>query len=247
MNRGRRLFLLFTLMVLLISSGTIGYCIIEKWDILDSLYMTVIVLTTIGFHEVHPLSTNGRIFTIIFSIFGFISFIGIISLISVSILEEYLHGNFRRKQMEKKLKYFKNHIIVCGLGRIGHYVIEELIELDEDFVGIDADEKVVNKVLDNLNLKEYIGIVGDATEEEILIKAGIERAKALICCVRDDVRTLFIALTAKKLNPDINIVSFVIDEKTMEKLRMIGVRNIISGDYIVAKKLVAIASDKLRD
>ncbi|MEJ5284303.1 MAG: potassium channel family protein [Brevinematia bacterium] len=247
MNRGRRLFLLFTLMVLLISSGTIGYYVIEKWNILDSIYMTVIVLTTIGFHEVHPLSTNGRIFTIIFSIFGFISFIGIISLISVSILEEYLHGNFRRKQMEKKLKDFKNHIIVCGLGRIGHYVIEELIELDEDFVGIDADEKVVNKVLDNLNLKEYIGIVGDATEEEILIKAGIERAKALICCVRDDVRTLFISLTAKKLNPDINIVSFVIDEKTMEKLRMIGVRNIISGDYIVAKKLVAIASDKLRD
>lgn len=101
MNRGRRLFLLFTLMVLLISSGTIGYYVIEKWNILDSIYMTVIVLTTIGFHEVHPLSTNGRIFTIIFSIFGFISFIGIISLISVSILEEYLHGNFRRKQMEK--------------------------------------------------------------------------------------------------------------------------------------------------
>ncbi len=246
MNRGQRLLILFSIIFFLISVGTIGYSVIEKWNIFDSLYMTVIVLTTIGFFEVHPLSTNGRIFTIVFSLVGYVSFIGIISLISVSILEEYVYGNFRRIQMEKKLKDFKNHIIVCGLGRIGHYVLEELIELDEDFVGVDSDEKIANRVLDILNLKEYLVIIGDATEEEVLIKAGIERAKTLICCVRDDVKTLFISLTAKKLNPDINIVSFVIDEKTMDKLRMIGVKNIISGDYIVAKRLVSIASDKTR-
>ncbi len=247
MNRSRRIFLFFFLITFLLLSGTTGYILIEKWKFLDALYMTVIVITTIGFREVHPLSVNGKIFTIIFSIFGFAVFVGVISSISISFLEEYLNGNFRRKQMEKKLKDFKNHIIVCGLGRIGHYVLEELIELEEDFIGIDSEDKIVKKVLDSLNLKEYLCIVGDATEEEILIKAGIDRAKALICCVRDDVRTLFISLTAKKLNPDINIISFVIDEKTMDKLKMIGVKNVISGDYIVAKKLARLSTEKYKD
>lgn len=233
-----RIWWVIALLITMIVLGTITYILLENWNVLDSLYMTVIVLTTIGFSEVHPLSVNGRIFTIIFSLIGFGILAVAISILSSSIIEGDILGNRRRKKMLQNMKRLKNHLIVCGAGKVGKHVITSIREAKRSFVAIDITESALSQYHEENGTSDCFFIQGDATDEKILQQAGVERAYGLISCVRDDAKNLFICLTAKKLNPNIKISSYVIDEVNMSKFYMVGADEVVSGDFVIGKRLI---------
>lgn len=219
--------------------GTLGYHWIEGWPWFDALYMSLIVMTTIGFSEIHPLSLGGRLFTIVYAIGSITFFVGILSLLGAQIIENYLSIDNRRKRMLKELFHIRQHAIVCGCGKVGKHVIETLLSEKKRFVGIDIDQKSFDQLKQEHNIESNILLEGDATDEDILLQAGIERASTIFCCVRDDIKNLFIAMSAKQLNPNIKIATYVIDDKNIRKFQQVGVDEIISGDFLIGKHLAS--------
>jgi len=208
--------------------------------------MTVIVITTIGFKEVKPLSHNGIIFTIIFSLLGFIGFFLSLSIFSSIILEFIILNNRSNKKMLDKISKLKNHYIICGIGKVGKNVVSSLLKLNKKLVLIDIIDikEIILSHLDFNNNKNIFYITGDATDENILLQAGIKNAKGLVASVRDDAINLFIALTAKKLNPDLTIASYVIEEKNISKFYSIGIDEVISGDSLIGERLALSLTNK---
>lgn len=234
-----RILLVLAILCGMVVIGTTSYRLIEGWSFLDSLYMTVIVLTTIGFQEVHPLSHGGKIFTICFSLVGYFLLAGSITLIITSIIEsDYLQIR-RRKRMFDKISRLRDHIIVCGAGKVGGHVTDSLVKAHKPFVLIDSDPSVFERIAvrEHIESRRLLSIAGDATKEEVLLQAGIVRAKGIITCVRNDAVNLFIALTAKKLNPSIRISSYVMDEVNISKFYHVGASDVISGDSVIGKRL----------
>jgi voltage-gated potassium channel len=216
---------------------------IEKWNLFDSLYMTIIIITTLGLQVIHPMSDKARIFTMIFAITSFVFFASLISIISSIIIEMFLIKDNRRKKMLNKIQKFKNHIIICGVGKIGKHVVDSMIKSKKNFVAVDNEEFIQNLIEDNLTNKEFIKkfiyIEGDPTKEDILLKAGIHNAYGLITSMPEDADNLFICLTAKKLNPKIKISSYVIHEENIKKFYLVGTDEVVSGDFVIGKRLTA--------
>ncbi len=228
-------FVLFTVLVI----GTVGYVSIEGWDWFDALYMSVIIITTLGFQEIHPLSHGGRLFTIIYSLSGVMVFVGMLSLLGAQIIESYLSIDNRRKRMLRELFMIRQHYIVCGCGKVGKHVIETLLRNKKRFVGIDIEPKNFERLKQEYTIENNWLLEGDATDEEVLLQAGVDRASAIFCCVRDDIKNLFIAMSAKQINPHIKIATYVIDEKNIRKFQQIGVDEIISGDFLIGRHLAS--------
>lgn len=236
---GHRIFFAFFSLFFVLMCGTLGYHWIEGWPWFDALYMSLIVMTTIGFAEIHPLSTGGRLFTIVYAIGSITFFVGILSLLGAQIIENYLSIDNRRKRMLKALFHIRQHAIVCGCGKVGKHVIETLLSEKKRFVGIDIDPKTFDQLKQEYDIESNILLEGDATDEDTLLQAGIERASAIFCCVRDDIKNLFIAMSAKQLNPNIKIATYVIDDKNIRKFQHLGVDEIISGDFLIGKHLAS--------
>lgn len=235
----KRVIFTFFCIVGLLALGSVGYRWLEGWPWFDALYMSLIVMTTIGFSEIHPLSTGGRIFTIFYALTSITFFVGILSLLGAQIIENYISLDNRRKRMLKELVSIRQHSIVCGCGKVGKHVIETLLTAKKRFVGIDIDVKTFDKLKQEVNIESNWLLEGDATDEEILLQAGIERATAIFCCVRDDIKNFFIAMSARQLNPHIKIATYVIDDKNIRKFEQIGVDEIISGDFLIGKHLAS--------
>lgn len=228
------------LILMVITAGIIGYSVIEKWDLLDSLYMTIITLSTVGYEEVKDLSTAGRWFTIAL-ICGGISVMTIVfAMFTTLILEGDLGDYLRRRKMEKKLKTQKGHIIVCGLGELGEEVIKNLKNMDERFVVIENSQEEIDRVM--ISQGEFVYILGDAREENILEKANIKQAKTLITCVGADSQNLFVVITAKEANPSLVVVTEAIDPSVKEKLRRAGSDYIISPSQIGGARMASVAT-----
>ncbi|RME65925.1 MAG: potassium channel protein, partial [Nitrospirae bacterium] len=186
----------FTLVFLVISAGTLGYHIIEGWKLFESFYMTIITLTTVGFEEVYPLSAKGRAFTILILIFGLGAFFYVINNGIKVILEGEIQGVFEKRRLEKMLKSMKNHFIVCGYGRMGRIICREFTERKVSFVVIEKEPQELDAD------DRTIIIQGDATSDELLRKAGIERARGLISVLPTDAQNLYVVLSARGLNPN---------------------------------------------
>ena len=182
--------------------GTIGFELIEGWDFLTSLYMTIITLSTVGFGEVKPLSSNGRILVIILVSFGIGAVGYTIGVITRYIVEGELKQTFKRKKMMKQIESLREHFILCGYGRTGKQVALELTKAKQEFIVIDV---YAEGFPEN---PPFPYIVGNATEDEILLNAGIKRAKGLIACLKDDSDNIFVTLSARQLNKEINIISY---------------------------------------
>lgn len=213
------------LILLMIIIGIIGFHIIEGWPFLDCLYMTVITIFTVGFKEVYDLSPVGRIFTI-FIILGGVG----TAIFAFTKMAEIVYGggikNFlRRRRMEKKLENLKDHYIICGHGRMGRVVRERLEEEKMPFVVIDNNEK---KFEDLKQTHKDLFIKGDATQEDVLIQAGIKKAKGLAALLPTDADNLYLILTARLINPSVFILSKALDEEAERKLLQIGANRVVS-------------------
>ncbi|MCK5165035.1 MAG: NAD-binding protein [Desulfobacula sp.] len=206
--------------------GVVGYMVIEKWGFLDSVYMTAITVTTAGFMEVHELSPAGRIFTSIILIAGVGYFFYIAGLIIQSIVEGEIQSILGRKRLDKKIRKLKNHYIVCGYGRIGRVLSQLIREETNDVVVIENDDTLV----DTLEKDQMHYLQGDASDEEVLAKAGIKNASFLVAALGTDTANVFLVLTARQLNSDIYIMARASSPDVKKKLMIAGA-NFVESPY----------------
>jgi voltage-gated potassium channel len=217
-----KLMLAGALLALVISFGTAGYMFIEEWDFLDSLYMTIITLASVGYKEVHQLSRAGMAFTIFLIIGGVGTVLYALNAGAKILLEGELRHVFGRRRLEKKISQLKDHYIVCGYGRMGKIICRELSEKGIPFV-------IVEKLADVAASSEDLLIfTGDATKDEVLKELGIERAKGLISVLPTDAENLFVVLSARVLNPKLIIVARAGEEGSEQKLLRAGADKVVS-------------------
>lgn len=224
----RKLILSAVLIVLVISFGTFGYMLIEGWSFSDSLYMTIITLTTVGYKEVHDLSSGGRLFTIILLIGGVGTVFYTLGIGAKIVLEGELQEIYGRKRLEKKLKDLNDHYIVCGYGRMGKIIARELKHEKLTFVVIEKAEVI----LDPDEKEQILIIQGDATRDELLKRAGIVKAKCLISVLPTDAENLYVVLSARGLNPNLLIVARAGEEGSEQKLLRAGADRVVSPYHI---------------
>lgn len=207
-------------LIIIICTGTAGYMLVEGWNLVDSLYMVVITITTTGFEEVHPLSPSGEIFTLVLILLSFGTMI-YIGGVGIQILIE--SKIFRRKRMEQKIKKLTNHYIVCGYGRMGKHICYELDHEKKPFVVIENNPD--NK--DLLDEAGYLYEIGNATQDITLERAGIRNARGLVAVLSSDAENVFTTLSAKALNPNIFVVARAIDFATEPKLTKAGADRVV--------------------
>ncbi len=220
----RRLLFLGVLALLLVSTGTAGYHLIEGWHPFDALYMTVITLSTIGYGETHPLSTAGRVFTICVILGGVFTFIYAATELIRMVVSGEVADLFGTQRMERALSRLKDHIIVCGFGRMGRLVCREFARQRVPFVIVDEEEASVR----DFQMEHGLALVGDATSDEVLKQAGIDRARGLVTVMASDAENLFTTLSARLLNPKLHIVARVEDPLSEQKLLRAGANRVVS-------------------
>ena len=220
----------------LLGSGTIGYKAVggHDWTWPDALYMSAITLTTVGYGEVHPLDEHGRLFTIAF-IFGgvFLLFYSATEIIR-AVVSGQLRNILGREGVKHALEQIRDHIIVCGLGRMGRLVCQEFERQGASYVAIDRNESLVT----GWTAVHGIPVLGDATEDDVLKQAGVERAKVLVAVVPSDADNLYITLSARVLNPNLFIVARAEHEASEAKLRRVGANQVVS-PYLIGGHRVA--------
>lgn len=222
----KRMILTVSLLVAVVLTGSLGYTILEGWPFFDSLYMTIITLTTIGYEEIRPLSQTGRLFNIFLVFFG----IGVVAY-SVNngirvVFEGEIQKAFGRRKLEKRLKSIKGHYIVCGYGRMGKIICKELKGRKMPYVVVEKERQEMDAD------DESVFIYGDATRDEVLKEAGIERARGLISVLSTDAQNLYVVLSARGLNPGLFIVARAGEEGSEQKLIRAGADRVVSPYYI---------------
>jgi voltage-gated potassium channel len=232
-----RILLLFLMVLAVFLLGTAGYMLLEDWSLIDSAYMTIITLGTVGFGEVHPLSELGRIFTIMLILLGVSTLAyGLRTLAQYFLEQDYLR-QWRKRQVMRKVKELQDHFIICGLGRVGLSTAEALRDSERPFVAIEKD-------FDPAILAEYpdmFVIDGDATDDDVLVEAGIERASSIIVTAGDDSVNLFVVLSARALNPDLFIIARSLAPGNEQKMRLAGADRVVSPYRIGGKHMANIA------
>ncbi|MCG8635275.1 MAG: potassium channel protein [Desulfobacterales bacterium] len=212
------------LAVLIFLGGTFGYMLIEGWDFLDSAYMTAITLSTVGFLEVHEPTSAGRIFTIFMIFTGVGYFLYLAGVIVGSVVEGEIKTLLGRQRLDNKIKKLNNHYIVCGYGRIGRVLCNFIREDTNDIVVVEKNEKMTPTLA-----KDKIHyLIGDASDEDVLEKAGIAKAQSLVAALATDTANVFLVLTARQLNPDIYIMARASSPQVRNKLIVAGANRVES-------------------
>jgi len=222
----KKLIFSLTLIIIVLLSGTAGYYFIEGWNLFDSLYMTVITLSTVGFHEIEPLSKAGKAFTIGFIFFSLSVVAYAVNYGVKAIFEGEFQEVFGRRKLKKTLESLENHYIVCGYGRMGKVICNELKLKGIPFV-------IVEKEAQELDVDDDVIVTyGDATRDELLKSVGIEKAKGLISVLDSDAQNLYVVLSARGLNKDLFIVSRANEEGADYKLARAGADKVVSPYHI---------------
>ncbi|MCX5750070.1 MAG: NAD-binding protein [Candidatus Saganbacteria bacterium] len=237
MNPLRRLFLPLGLLFLLMVFGVLGYVFIEKAPFLDALYMVVITLSTVGFREVVPLNSLGKILTMILILCGVGTMIYTLGQLGEMIMEGQLIGFRRRKRMEKQISDLKDHYIICGFGRVGHQAAEAFKRDGIPYVVIDSKEDTEQE----LEPRGIPYIVGEINSDENLEKAGIKRAKGLIACADSDASNVFVTITARVLNPNILVIARASSLESRNILKKAGANQVVSPYVISGRRMAALA------
>jgi voltage-gated potassium channel len=234
----RRLILFAGIPICLLLLGTFGYYLIEwpRYTLFDGLYMTVITLTTVGYEEVHPLSTAGRAFTILLLLGGVFLLFYVVTDGIRFIVGGEVQAALGRQRMEQNLAGLSDHLIVCGYGRMGRYVCKEFSLRKEKFVLIERNAEL----LVNFSMPHGIALHGDATVDEVLRRAGVERARALVTVAASDADNLYITMSARLLNERLFIVARAESEHAQQKLVRAGANRVLS-PYVIGGARVAMA------
>lgn len=222
--------------------GTLGYRFIEGWPILDALYMTVITLGTVGYGETHPLSMQGRLFTI-FLIMGGIGLVTYgLSTVTAILVEGELSEALRRRRMEKDIAKLAGHYVVCGAGHTGGVICAELSKTGREFVVVDRDQEAVARLAERLG-GEFPHILGDGTDDDVLRKAGVERAAGVFAVLSTDQDNAFLVLSARVLNPRARVLACQKSLGVREKLLRSGADGVVDPEFIGGLRL---ASEMIR-
>ena len=219
------------LVVLVVGTG--GYMLFEHWDFMDALYMTVITITTVGYREVGPVSGSGRIFTIFIIFFGVGIIAYILGLAAQVMVDIQVRSLIGRRKLSRKLKSLKDHYILCGFGRIGSIIARELWENKIPMVILDTNPEST----EGLETEGIPFINDDATNDEALINAGIERARGIVSVVASDADNLFITMTARGLNHEMFILARADEEATEKKLLRAGANRVVMPYFIGGHKM----------
>ncbi len=233
----RRFLLLSILVAAVFAAGTGGYMWLEGWNALDSIWMVAITLTTVGFGEVHPLSPAGRIFTLFILFLGMGVIVTGASMIAEFVVEGQLNDILRRRKMRKKIAGLKGHTIVCGAGRTGMHVIQEMGHMKVPFVVVEADKATVEA----LRAAGVHVVDGDASNEETLKEAGVGKAARLVTCLTDDRDNLFVVITARAINPGMRIVARYVEDSNAPKFRRAGANEVVSPNAIGGLRMASVA------
>ncbi|ULH15752.1 potassium channel protein [Deinococcus sp. KNUC1210] len=215
---------LLLLLALLIGVSSSGYHFIEGWDWSDSLYMTLMVLTTVGFGEVHPLHTAGKAFTNVLMVAGIGLMLYLLSLLAESTLRGVLDPATLKRRKERRLRMLKDHTVVCGYGQVGEAVGAALLSAGRTVIVIDDDpERLALAASHGLHTLE-----GDATDEEVLKRAGLEKAAALVSVISSDPANLYVVLSARSLMPQLTIIARASDDMAARKMRRAGASEVVN-------------------
>jgi voltage-gated potassium channel len=233
------------ILVVIIIVSTFGYWLIGRpnYPFIDYLYMTVITIATIGYGEIIDLTGNtaGRVFTIFVALFGIGVLAYIITNLTATVVEGQLTKSFRRRRMEKFAEKARGHYIICGMGWTGLHIVQELQETKRPHVIVDMSQNKIDKSLEMFS--KAVFIEGDATDNDTLIKAGIEKASGLFAVTGDDNQNLVICLSAKQLNPGLRIIAQCNETRNQEKMKKAGADAIVSPGYISGMRM---ASEMIR-
>ncbi len=233
MERSANLLLTILLAVILVAIGTAGYMLIEDWPILDSVYMTVITLSTIGYGEVNPVSQPGRIFTLILIVMGVGFFLYVIGNVVQFLVEGRIRLILGRHKLDKQINQLNNHYIICGYGRMGRAFCRYLIQRGLKFVVLEkSDERVPV-----MNTDHVLYVTGEATVEENLLKAGIKRASNLIATLGTDADNVLLVLLAKGLNPGLYVVARASQNASKKPLDTAGADVVVSPYDVGARRI----------
>lgn len=235
----KRVLIIFAAIIAVFFVGTAGYMSIEGWSYSEALYMTIITISTVGFQEVKALSDAGRIFTGILILSGVLLIATGVNFIFSSIIEGTFTEVFRRQRMDKKISKMSEHFIICGLGVVGEDIVQEFIRTGDKFVLIEKDGEVLQKLIGEYPKLLYV--TGDATHDDELRCAGIERARGIIAALGNDADNLYICLTARNLNPKLRIISRVLDSSSADKLKKAGADYVFSPEKIGGLHLASAA------
>lgn len=233
MTRQRRIVIVLFILLILIVAGPAGYMLIEEMSYSEALYMTVITISTVGFHEVRPLSTAGMYYTIVIILIGVSALYFLVASLIIYTLKEVFRETFGRRRMDLRIRKLEGHYIICGYGRVGEVVADTMAESGVDFVVVEKDPARIGDAVD----RGFLHIEGDATETSTLEQAGVRRAKGLVCALENDADNLFTALSARTLNKDIIIVTRCVSSDSIEKLEYAGADRVISPYEISGRRM----------
>jgi len=224
-----KIYISLALFVLIVCIGISGFIGIEGYNFLDAFYMTIITIATVGFQEVHPLTDHGKLFTAFLIITSFGTFAYAVSSISKYVIDGEFNQYFKNYKLLTAINKLDNHVIICGFGRNGRQAAHVLKKHDTRFVVIEQKKEIVSSI--NHKYSDLI-LEGDATIDEVLLKGGIAKAKALITTLPIDADNVFIVLSARALNPKLIIISRASEDNSDKKLKIAGANNVIMPDKL---------------
>ena len=212
------------LLSVIVVGGTLGYMVIEGWGAWDAFYMTMITLTTVGYREVHPMSRLGEAFTTILLVVGVGTMLYSFSLIGARVIEGRLQPQFERRRIARMLDGLRDHFIVCGYGRIGSIIVDEFRRQHVPHVIVERNPLRIQQLLEN----GHLALEGDASSEDVLTRAGIQRARGLIAAVSTDAENVYTILSARLMNPSLYVIGRAESDESARKLRQAGADRVMS-------------------
>jgi len=233
----RRLLWGICALVIIIIAGVIGYIVIEGWSFIDALYMTIVTITTVGYAEVHPLSVGGRIFSIFLIVGGVSGALYTVSAIVGYVIEGHLGTTLGRRRMERNIAKLREHFILCGYGRVGQEIARIFTEEGVPFVVIDKDRDSIAAA----EKEGYLYVLADATDDEGLKEAGIERARGLVVAAGNDADNVYTTLSARETRPDLFIEARASSNTAGAKLKRAGANRIIAPYSLGARRMAQLA------